>query len=252
MKQLLLTALTLFPILLTAQNTSGEITYRETIQIKIKMPEADEAFKKMIPPSQSVSRMLVFNESAALYKDAGAKGEGDLEMSNSDEGREIKFVMKRPENTLYTDLDENTTINRREFFGRDFLVTGNARECQWKLTGEKKRIGDYECQKAVLQDTSEQVVAWFTPQIPVQTGPSGFGMLPGLILEIDIDNGNRSILVTKVELKPVAAIEKPSKGKKVTAEEFKAIEAEKMKELGAEVGGNGKGIRMIIRTEDRN
>ena len=252
MKQLLLTALTLFPILLTAQNTSGEITYRETIQIKIEMPEADEAFKKMIPPSQSVSRMLVFNESAALYKDAGAKGEGDLEMSNSDEGREIKFVMKRPENTLYTDLDENTTINRREFFGRDFLVTGNARECQWKLTGEKKMIGDYECQKAVLQDTSEQVVAWFTPQIPVQTGPSGFGMLPGLILEIDIDNGNRSILVTKVELKPVATIEKPSKGKKVTTEEFKVIEAEKMKEMGAEVGGNGKGMRMIIRTEDRN
>jgi len=193
MKQLLLITLALVPWLLTAQNTSGEITYRETIQIRIEMPDADEALKKMIPPSQSITRMLVFNEAAARYKDAGAKDEGDLEVSNNDDGREFKFVMKRPENTLYTDLDENTTINRREFFGRDFLVTGNARECQWKLTGEKKMIGDYECQKAVLQDTSEQVVAWFTPQIPVQAGPSHFGMLPGLILEIDIDNGNRSL-----------------------------------------------------------
>ncbi|MBK9335245.1 MAG: hypothetical protein IPM98_01155 [Lewinellaceae bacterium] len=76
-------------------------------------------------------------------------------------------------------------------------------------------------------------------------------MLPGLILELDIDNGTRTVVVTKVDLKAVGAIEKPNKGKQVTAEEFKVIEAEKMKEMGAEMGGNGKGVRMIIRTEDR-
>lgn len=253
MKQLLIALLALVPWLLTAQHTSGEVTYRETVQIKIDMPDASEEIKKMIPPSQSVNRMLVFNESASLYKDAGAKGEGDLEVSNEGEGHQFKLVMKNPENTLFTDLDAGTTLNRREFFGRDFLITGNARECKWKLTGEKKKIGDYECQKALLQDTAEQVVvAWFTPQIPVPAGPSGYGMLPGLILEIDVDNGTRTILVTKMDLKPVDTIEKPSKGKKVTTEEFKAIEAEKMKEMGAEVGGSGKGVRMIIQTESRN
>ncbi|MBK9335244.1 MAG: GLPGLI family protein [Lewinellaceae bacterium] len=172
MKQLfLLATLILVPWLLAAQNTSGEVSYRETIQIKMEMPDADENLKKMIPPSMSATKILVFNESAALYKDAGAKGEGDVEVAHEEDGNEMRFVMKRPGNTLFTDLEENTTINRKEFFGRDFLITGPARACRWKLTGEKRKIGEYECQKAVLQDTSEQVVAWFTPQIPVQAGP---------------------------------------------------------------------------------
>jgi len=252
MKQLLLlTALILVPWLLAAQNTSGEVTYKETIQIKFDMPDADENLKKMIPPSQSATKVLLFTESASLYKSAGAKGEGDIEVGHEEDGQEMKFVMKRPESILFTDLEESNTVHQREFFGRDFLVTGPARDCKWKLTGEKKKIGDYECQKAMLQDTSEQVVAWFTPQIPVPAGPGGYGMLPGLILELDIDNGTRTTIVTKLDLKPMDKIEQPTKGKKVTAEEFKAIEDEKMKEMGVEMGGQGKGVRMIIRTEDR-
>ncbi len=253
MKQsMLFTLFALVPWLLAAQTTSGEITYKETIKIQFDMPDADENLKKMIPPSQSASKMLVFNEGASLYKNAGPKGEGDVEVSHEEDGSDFKFVMKRPESILFTDLEEGQTVHQQEFFGRDFLVTGPARECKWKLTGEKKKIGDYECQKAVLQDTSEQTVAWFTPQIPVPAGPGTYGMLPGLILELDIDNGQRTTIVTKVDLKPVDKIEQPDKGKKVTAAEFKAIEAEKMKEMGIEMGGQGKGVRMIIHTEDRN
>lgn len=253
MKQvLLLITLALVPWLLAAQNTSGEVTYKETIQIKLEMPDMDENIKKMIPPSQSASKVLVFSDAASLYKNAGPKGEGDVEVGHEEDGREMRFVMKTPESILFTDLEEGQTVHQREFFGRDFLVTGPARECKWKLTGEKKKIGDYECQKAMLQDTAQQVVAWFTPQIPVPAGPGEYGMLPGLILELDIDNGTRTVVVTKLDLKPVDKIEKPSKGKKVTAAEFKAIEEEKMKEMGVEMGGQGKGVRMIIRTEDRN
>ncbi|MFN0016582.1 MAG: GLPGLI family protein [Saprospiraceae bacterium] len=251
MKQiLLLTTVILVPWLLAAQATSGEITYKETIKIQIELPDGDEELKKMIPPSQSAAKVLVFNETVSLYKNAGAKSEGDVEVGHEEEGRAMKFVMKRPESILFTDIDESATVHQQEFFGRDFLVTGPARECKWKLTGEKKKIGDYECQKALLQDTASQVVAWFTPQIPVSAGPGGYGMLPGLILELDIDNGQRTTIVTKVDLKAVGKIEKPSKGKKVTADEFKAIEAEKMKEMGVEMGGQTKGVRMIIRTED--
>lgn len=252
MKRIVFFLLLQCPFWLTAQSTSGEITYRETIQMKIEMPDADEKFKKMIPPSQSVTKVLIFNADAALYKEAGPAGEGDINISNEEDGNTFQFVIQRPKNVLYTDLNKLSTINEREFFGRDFLISGKARECEWKMTGEKKMIGEYECHKAVLQDTSEQIVAWFTPQIPVQIGPSNYGMLPGLILEVDVDNGTRTIMVTKLDLKPVPSIEKPSKGKKVTEEEFKTIEAEKMKEMGAEMGGSGKGIRMIITNDQRN
>ena len=56
---------------------------------------------------------------------------------------------------------------------------------------------------------------------------------------------------TQIEFKtlPKDALVKPSKGKEMTAEEFKKIEAEKMKEMGMETGGGGAPgtMRMIIR-----
>lgn len=252
MKRILFFLLLQCPFWLAAQSTSGEITYRETIQMNIEIPDADEKLKQMIPPSQSVTKLLIFNADATLYKEAGPAGEGDINIANESDGNSFQFVIQRPKNILYTDLNKLSTINEREFFGRDFLISGKARECEWKMTGEKKMIGEYECLKAMLQDTSEQVTAWFTPQIPVQTGPAGYGMLPGLILEVNVDNGTRTIMVTNLDLKPVPSIEKPSKGKKVSEKEFKTIEAEKMKEMGAEMGGSGKGVRMIITSEQRN
>ena len=37
------------------------------------------------------------------------------------------------------------------------------------------------------------MTAWFTPEIPVSTGPAMYGGLPGLILEIS--DGNRTMLM---------------------------------------------------------
>ena len=51
----------------------------------------------------------------------------------------------------------------------------------------------------------EQVVAWFTPDIPLQFGPKNYNGLPGLILQIDKEKF--SILATQVILNPDEKIE---------------------------------------------
>jgi GLPGLI family protein len=114
------------------------------------------------------------------------------------------------------------------------------------MTTEQKKIGGYSCMKAELKDTSRTVVAWFTPQIPVSIGPGGFGQLPGMILEVDIDEGQQVITATVVEMKKLNAdkIVKPTKGKEVTREEFEKISEEKMKEMEEEMGGSGMRIRI--------
>jgi GLPGLI family protein len=100
----------------------------------------------------------------------------------------------------------------------------------WKLENETKQIGSYLCYKA----TSEQVVvnpkktfkhpivAWYCPSIPFNIGPKGYTGLPGLILELQVRNITWG--ATKIEISNEnKIIEKPSKGKLITEEEFKKI-----------------------------
>lgn len=253
MKQVLLFAgALLLHFTLAAQAVSGRIVYQETIKLMIEIDGADEAMRNMIPPSQSYAKTLVFTGQEAIYQD-GEKPGGDVEIKHEENGADMQIVIKRPLNTLYTDMASNVALNAREFFGREFLITGAPKDYAWKLTGEQKKIGEYSCFKALLQDTAQQVAAWFTPQIPLGIGPAGWGKLPGMILEVDIDNGQRTIVATSVQLGAVAEgeIVKPTKGRAVTQAEFDAIEAAKLKEMGEVHGGNGRGVRMIIR-EERN
>lgn len=243
MKYLFLMPVVLMPWLLSAQATQGEITFTETVQLRIDLPEGDAAMRKMIPSSQSVSTSLFFTENESLYKDKEA-GEGTTDIRHEENGMDMQIKVMRPENKFYRDLENGRIVESREFMGRFFLIDEEAARQQWKLSGEQKTILGYPCQKAVLQDTSRSVQAWFSPQIPVSIGPGEFADLPGMILELS--NGDRSVVATKIELKavPKDGIEKPTKGKAVTKAEFKKIVDEKMKEMGAEGGG---GVRMIIR-----
>lgn len=82
------------------------------------------------------------------------------------------------------------------------------------------------------------ITAWYTPDIPVSTGPSNYWGLPGLILEVG--DGKTTILCSKIVLNPKekTEIKKPSKGKKVTQVEFEDTVAKKMEEM-RQMGGPG-------------
>lgn len=91
------------------------------------------------------------------------------------------------------------------------------------------------------------VVAWYTPQIPVSQGPSEYWGLPGLILEVSA--GNNTMLCSKIVLNPEEKedIEAPRKGEVVTKKEYNDIITKKMQEFrnnrGRRRGGSGSGRR---------
>jgi len=249
MKNLLFLLAGFLPFFSIAQNTEGTVTYLETVKINIELPEEQKEMMKNMPTSQSFSKVLYFNENESLYKDPDVAENTDIEMGHESEGMSFKMVMKRPENTFHADLENGTTTNSREFFGRNFLIKGELKKPGWKLTGDQKKMLGYVCQKATLQRGQDTIEAWFTPQIPVPAGPGEHSQLPGLILEVSIGGGDRTIVATNVDLKKLekGTIEKPTKGKAVTQEEFDRIEAEKMKEMEQEMGGSGKGMKIIIK-----
>lgn len=248
MKQFFTILLAVISISLFAQN-EGEVRYDETIKMEIELPEGQEHLRDMIPSERTSQKVLYFNPEESVYRNFDPKTDNEDEVieHNSEDGNvQIKMVIAAPENITYRNLKTGDITNQQEFFGKKFLIKKDNKDYEWKMTTEQKKIGDYSCMKAELKDTSRTVVAWFTPQIPVSIGPGGFGQLPGMILEVDIDEGQQVITATVVEMKKLNAdkIVKPTKGKEVTREEFEKISEEKMKEMEEEMGGSGMRIRI--------
>ncbi len=108
---------------------------------------------------------------------------------------------------------------------------------KWKLLDENKKIGEYNCYKALTSYSIDgekfNVEAWFTPEITARFGPKGFNNLPGLIIELTIINRTKVTFYLKT-LELVTSnikIQKPKKGKLVTKEEYDNIGKNLMRKM---------------------
>jgi GLPGLI family protein len=86
---------------------------------------------------------------------------------------------------------------------------------------------------------TKEITAWYTPDIPVSTGPANYWGLPGLIL--GVSDGTTTLLCSKIVMNPKekTEIKKPTKGKKVTQAEYTDIVAKKAEEMQQMRGGPG-------------
>jgi GLPGLI family protein len=229
------------------QRTTGKIFYKETIKFKFDVGENNSEFAKMLPPSQSNENVLYFRNGESQYKNHDQPKDTEI---NHDEGdNKFHMVIRVPQTNTYINTQEDVLLQSLELMGKEFLISDKPAPHTWKVTPEQKKILNYTCQKAILSDTSKTIAAWFTPQISVSAGPGGYAGLPGMILAIDQDNGERMTIATAIEDLPESfTFDKPSKGKKVSKKEFEKIKEEKMKEMGV-INGKGNGVKMIIREE---
>ena len=165
--------------------------------------------------------------------------------------------------SIYKNLKSKEMIEDVEQFSKRFLVMEAMDQPKWEMGTETKKIGQYTCYKATMvkvdnkidwgsifsrrrntkkkdstQTAAEKdavkmvaVTAWYTPQIPVSSGPGVYFGLPGLILEIN--EGRTTMLCTEIVLNPaeVVEIKRPSKGKEVDRVDYNKIVKEKTAEL---------------------
>jgi GLPGLI family protein len=213
--------------------------------------EMQEQLLAMMKKQFEKEYTLDFNKDASLYKvveslETPTVGGG---------GMQIVVAGAGEADVLYKNISENRLANKSDIFGKTFLIKDSLPELEWTLTKETKNIGEYTCFKATRtetrtvqssfssneeegteasSETTEEeitITAWYTPQIPLGHGPGRHYGLPGLILEIS--DATQSILCSKIVLNPKdgVKVEEPTKGKKVTQEEYNAIMEEKMKEM---------------------
>jgi GLPGLI family protein len=218
-------------------NNSGKIRYEEKSKLEIKLEGQSAQYADMLPKERTEQTILYFSPDASLYQRDREKQKNEV-VEQEAAGAMVHFQVYQSDDKVYRDLKENKKLEQREFMTRMFLIESDAGMADWKLTSEQKVILNYPCQEALREDDGKKIRAWFTPAIPVSSGPQNFGNLPGMILSVDIDNGDRTITASSVELSPVNQdlLVKPKEGKKVTAEQYQKIVDKKLKESGAEVG----------------
>ena len=224
---------------------SGVITYQETMKLKIEIDDAPAGvdLSGMLPTNRSVAMQLIFDDTESIYINGGEAAE-DQEISSDDGSIQIIIAESDIERKLYTDHENNISLDQQGFMGRAFIINKPVSKIKWKITPEKVKYLDYECIKATTtNEEGDEIVAWFAPSIPVKAGPAGYGQLPGAILMLSKGDKDLEIKASSVEMKEVDEIKEPNEGKKVSEEEFNKIVEEKMKEMEKEHGGRTISIR---------
>lgn len=235
MKQIiLLTAFIVVSLFITAQPVfiqNGFIEYeRRMNQFSFYDKEEEESIwvqeiKKSFPKMVNDVFHLHFNNQKTVYK-LGA------ENSNN------KYVWGRnPSQTdvVVRDVANGTVSIQRDVFEQTYLIKDSARTMQWRITNETRTIAGFECRKAVtVICDSVYVVAFYTDEIAVSSGPESFGGLPGMILGLAVPRLQITWFATKVTMQqPAEAQLNPKqKGKTVNWLTFQKDMGKAMKDWG--------------------
>jgi GLPGLI family protein len=115
-----------------------------------------------------------------------------------------------------------------QMLGKVYLVEGEVPTYDWKIQNDLKDISGHICMKAVTEDTvkGQKIVAWFAQDMPLSGGPERYCGLPGLILELDVNDGAMLISADLIEAKKLTTeldLPKKLKGKKITETEYQTI-----------------------------
>ncbi len=242
MKFLLILFSLFFSLQLTSQS-SGKITFEEKFDLHRNLPEEREDMKAMIPQYSSAFFELTFTDQESVYYPQ-KESEETAAQGVPTRGGPMRFG--RENRTIYKNMTEDRMIDSRDFMQKQFLILGPPTPRKWKIGSQQKEILGYNCMEANFRvDSVTTLKAWFTPQLSNSNGPSDYQGLPGMILQIDINEGLRTLTATNINLDSVdtSVIIAPTKGKEITSEEFEKIREEKMKEMQLH-GGSGYPMMM--------
>ena len=264
----LLVALTSLTTVANAQMKEGKISYERKINMHRNLP--DPQMKSMVPEFRTDKFELIFNENVSLFRSVVDEEAPDpFANAGGGGGGGMRFNFRMPSANTYTDLAKQMQYEGREFFEKEFLIVDSLKQYKWKLSEETKTIAKQLCKKATTMISAPQIrmrvsmgrggenntdttantprapketelVVWYAENIPVSFGPDNYSGLPGVIMEIDQDNGATVTTAVEVSAKyPKKELVAPSKGEKMNRVQFQ----ENMQKLMQEMQRGG-GIRM--------
>jgi GLPGLI family protein len=239
MKKILLIAGLLISVIaghvVLGQTPEGVITYEVKLNMHKRFTDEQEGMKNMVPEFATHHDRLVFAGQESLYQPVEEEAE---EFASEEGGRALRI--RRPRAQFYFNHALSRRVVAQEFAGRHYLIEDAVTVAPWKLSDESKTIHGYVCKQAAYydEDRKQNVIAWYSSTLPPFLGPEGFNSLPGTVLQVEINEGERLITAKEIEMRPLKKTELkiPAKGQRTSEKEFRALVEEHRKRAGANGG----------------
>lgn len=224
---LLLLLFTLIATDAIAQKTEGVVSYtRKTYWTKIigrmtflSQEQKDRAAQTWKNDDEFKEKMkLAFNANESLYTYASEQGETE----------DASYSWRNSELKLYRNFEKDKKTDVVEMLGKTYIVEDSLHTPVWRIGNQIKDIAGYICMRADMEDPikKQKITAWFAQDIPVPAGPERSHGLPGLILELNLNDGDVVIEATGVAFRPLTPedLKLPKlKGKKINDAAYDAL-----------------------------
>lgn len=156
----------------------------------------------------------------------------------------MKFNGGGADDQTYKNYTTERTTQQRELGPKKYLIEDSLKRQSWKMEEGTKTIRGYVCKKATTKSRDgKDVFAWYAEDIQSSTGPETFGGLPGLILEVNVNDAEIVFTALDIITKDFdrSIVKAPTNGKKITRKEFDQMMEE---QFGVKPGG-GATIRVF-------
>lgn len=214
-----------------SQVTEGKITYKYTIYwnkiyANLEFLSKAERDREILTwgneDGYSTKMTLFFTPKESLYTYATEKES------------EETYSSRKDDYLIYRNFEEGRIKELQEMLGKTYLLEDDLIPYKWRVMNELKEIQGHLCMKAITVDTVKKytIEAWFAADIPVAVGPERLYGLPGVILGVDINNGDVVIEAEKIEIKNVAEelkLPKKMKGKEINIKTYQTLLQEHIK-----------------------
>jgi len=228
---------------LYAQNVlkEGRVVYERKVNVHRRLE--DESMKSMVPEFNVSRTELLFSSDESLWRNI--REEEDIrDQAGEDHDRPvIRMRFGGGDDQTYKNYATQQMVQQREMGPKKYIIEDSFPHQVWKLEEDTLRVQGYLCRKAVTRtQDGRSVAAWYTEDIQSPSGPEVYGGLPGLILRLDINEGE--MVYTALEMHAGEAgkglVQAPAEGKKITRAAFQKMADEQF-------GPGGPGGRPTIR-----
>ena len=206
-----------------AQIQNGRIEYGINIEMPAEL-QAPNSFKtsyaEAIENAKYLNFTLIFNQEISVFSIINAIG-------LDDQGYFYAKLFSGYRGEVYQNKEGSLSVLGGEF--GNYILKKESNE--WELINETKEIEGFICYKATSSKVVVNskgtfqfpVIAWYCPKIPLSYGPSGYGNLPGLILELQVRNVVFGIKKLDLNLDKEPIIPKIKEYKMITEKELNEI-----------------------------
>ncbi|MDP4244931.1 MAG: GLPGLI family protein, partial [Bacteroidota bacterium] len=173
------------------------------------------------------------------------KEEEDIRDHAGDDGNgRVLIKMGGADDQTYKEPATGKMIQQKELGPRKYIIEDTLPKSNWHLDEGARTIRGYACKKASTTNRQGMpITAWYTENIQSSSGPELFGGLPGLILELNVNDGEIVYSAIDILSKDFdkTIVKAPSEGKKISGAEYRKMMEE---QFGVKPGG-GPTIRII-------